>query len=124
MSSEMPIKSEPLLKKTPRRIPDVTILYQKFVAYAVNRQQMPRIVRWIAKFFPQLHDHLVQGAGGAKIIVAPNLVQQLIARKDFPGMLLEKLQQPQLFRREFFGGAAAPQFEPFWIDGAIADLEH
>jgi hypothetical protein len=47
----------------------------------------------VAQFLAELQDYLVQGAGGAVIIIASNLVEQLVAGQHFAGMGMKDLEQ-------------------------------
>ena len=52
----------------------------------------------VAQFFSQLHDHLVQGARGAEIVVTPDFVEEAVAGKNFAPMGMKKLQEFQFPR--------------------------
>ena len=72
----------------------------------MNREQMLRFIAIVAKLFPKLNNHLVQRAGGAEIIVAPDLVEQPISLQHFTRVRVEKLEQPYFLGRQFLIGLA------------------
>jgi len=96
---------------------------EKFVADAVDSQEMLGSVPVVAKFFSQLNDDLVEGASCAEVIVAPDVVEQAVTRKNFAGMSSEELKQFKFFCGKFFDRFAAAQLESFGIDGGAADME-
>ena len=77
----------------------------------------------VAEFFSQLNDDLVESAGGAEVIVAPDVVEQAVPRKNFAGMSGEELKELKLFCCEFLDRFAAAQLESFRVDGGAADME-
>lgn len=50
------------------------------IAERVNGEQMPRLGGNVFDLLPQLHDQLIEGAGGAVVIDAPDFVQERFAR--------------------------------------------
>lgn len=58
-----------------QRVAPTALLRDKFITDAVNGEQMLRLTAVVAKFFPELHDDLIQRARGAVIITAPDFVQ-------------------------------------------------
>src|SRR5512139_3607242 len=93
------------------------------IADAVNGEEMLRFVAVVAELLAQLDDDLVEGASGAVIVVAPDLVEQAIPRQHLAGMSIEELQQLQLLGSEFFDRLAAFQLEGLGINGGGANLE-
>src|SRR4051812_5260518 len=89
----------------------------------MNCEEVLRVVAIIAEFFSQLDDDLIEGAGGAEIIVAPDFVEKTVARKDLAGMLRKKLEQFEFFGGEFFGHLAALELESLRVNGRRTDLE-
>ena len=61
-------------------------LKSQLVADSVDCQQVPGRVAVVAQFLSQLHDYLVQSARCAKIVVAPNFVQQTVPRHHLTWM--------------------------------------
>ena len=68
-------------------------LNHQLVADAVHGQEVPGIVAVVAELLAQLHDHLVERARGAIVIVAPHVVKQAVARQDLTGMRGEELEE-------------------------------
>src|ERR1035437_418185 len=54
-------------------------LKHEFVADAVDGQKVFGVVAVIPQLLSQLHNDLVQGAGGAVIAVAPDFIEQTVA---------------------------------------------
>jgi hypothetical protein len=98
-------------------------LGKKFVADAVDSQQMFGSVPIVAEFFSQLNDDLVERARSAEVIVTPDVVEQAVTRKNFARMSGEELKQLKLFCSEFLDRFAAAQLESFRINGCAADVE-
>src|ERR1035441_2157161 len=95
----------------------------QLVTDAVDGEQVFRFAAVVTEFFAKLHDDLVQRAGGAVIIVAPDFVQQFVARQNFAGVGMENLQQLQFLGREFFDGFAALYLKGFRINRRGTNLE-
>ncbi len=53
-------------------------LRSKFVSDAVHGEKVFWFAAVVPEFFSQLHNHLVERAGGAIIVVTPDLVQQAV----------------------------------------------
>jgi hypothetical protein len=96
---------------------------KKFVANAVDGEEMLGSVPVVAEFFSQLNDDLVESARRAEVIVTPDVVEQAVTRKNFAGMGGEELKQLKLFCSKFLDCFAAPQLESFRVDGGAADVE-
>src|SRR6266568_1988259 len=96
---------------------------REFVAHTVDGQQMFRFAAVVPEFFPQLHDHLVQRARCAVVVVAPDFVEQPVARQHFARVGVKHLQQFQLFRRQFFNGLASLELKGFRVDDRGTDLK-
>jgi hypothetical protein len=54
----------------------------QFISDPVDGEQVFRLVSVVSDFLAQLDDCLVQGAGGAEVIVAPDIIKEFIARED------------------------------------------
>jgi hypothetical protein len=54
----------------------------------------------VAEFFAELHDHLVQRARGAIVVVTPDFIEQPVARQHLAGMGMEKLEKLEFARGE------------------------
>src|SRR5688500_18187424 len=98
-------------------------LRQKFVAYAVDGDEMFGGVAGIAELFTELNDDLVESAGGAVIVVAPHFVEEFVAGKDLAGMSVEKLQQLEFARGEFLSRFATANLKLLRVYCGIPDLE-
>ena len=59
----------------------------------MHREEMPRVFGGVAELFAELDNDLVEGAGGAVVVVAPDVVEEFIAGEDLAGMGLEKLKE-------------------------------
>src|SRR5436309_3013509 len=94
---------------------------REFVPNAVDGQDVFRFFAVVAEFFSQLNDDLVESAGGSVVAVAPDLVQQAVAREDFARMRVEDLQQLQFFGGEFLDRFAPFELKCFRINGRRAD---
>jgi hypothetical protein len=96
---------------------------KKFIADAVDGEEMFGSVPVVAEFLSQLNDDLVESAGGAEITVTPDVVEQAVARKNFARMSREELKQFELFCSEFLDPFAAAKLKSFRINGNAADME-
>ena len=96
---------------------------KKFVADAVDGQEMFGSVPVVAEFFSQLNDDLVESASGAEITVTPNVVEQAVAGKNFAGMSGEELKQFEFLCGKLLDRLAAAKLESFRIDGCAADMK-
>src|SRR5689334_3634019 len=77
----------------------------------------------VAQFFSQLDDYLVERAGRAVVVLAPDFVEKTVAREDFTRMGIKDLQQLQFASGEFLDGFLSFELECFWIDDGVPDLE-
>src|SRR4051812_49378557 len=93
----------------------------EFVADAVDSEEVFGFGAVVAKLFSQLHDDLVEGARGAIVVLAPDFVEEAVARKDFAGMGAKKLEEFQFAGSQFLDGFAAANLKSFRIDGGVAD---
>lgn len=59
----------------------------------MHREQVLWLAAIVAEFLTELDDDLVERAGGALVVVAPDLVQQAVAGHDFAGVRVEELQE-------------------------------
>ena len=82
----------------------VLSLYLEFVADAPYRGNGP--VGVILDFFPQTLDMYVHGAGVADVLVAPDVIQKLLAGKYLVGRCRQEIEQFQLLGGHFHGVAA------------------
>ena len=94
-----------------------------FVTDAVDGEQVFRFAAVVAEFFAELHDDLVQRARRAVIIVAPDFIQQLVARQHLAGVRVENLQQFQFLGREFFRRLAPFHLKCFRVNRRRTDFE-
>ncbi len=84
---------------------------------------MLRFATVVAQFFSQLNDHLVQRPRRAVVIVAPDVVQQAVARKHFAGVRVKKLEQFKLPGGKFLGRLAALQLKGLGVNDGLANFE-
>src|ERR1019366_4768648 len=70
-----------------------TGLCHQLVPDAVDGQEMFGFAAVVAELFPELYDHLVQGACRPVIIVTPDLIQQFVPRQHFARARVKKLEQ-------------------------------
>jgi len=101
----------------------VGVLRSEFVADAVDGEEVFGGVAVVAEFFSQLDDDLIQGASGAVIILAPDFVEEAVAREDLAGVSVKELEEFQFARGEFLNVFTAAHLEGFWVDGGFADFK-
>lgn len=77
---------------------DRNALPAEFVADAVDGEEVFGFGAVVAQFFSQLDNYLVEGARRAIIVLAPDFIQQAVARKHFTGVGVEELEQFQFTR--------------------------
>jgi len=97
---------------------------KKFVADAVDGEQMFGSVPVVAEFFSQLNDDLVEGASRAEVIVTPDVVEQAVPGKNFARMSGEELKELKLFCGKFLDRFTTAQLESFRINCGAADMEN
>src|SRR5947207_13727957 len=66
---------------------------QQLVSNSMNGDQVLRLLGGIAELFTELDDDLIERAGGAVIVVAPDFAQELVARKHRLRMRIKQLVQ-------------------------------
>ena len=54
---------------------------------------MTRLAGNVFDFLAQLHDQLIEGAGGAVVIVAPDLIQQFVPGENLARTRVKELEQ-------------------------------
>src|SRR6185503_12889718 len=89
----------------------------------MDGQEMLGVVGVVTELAAKLHDHLVQRARRAVVIVTPDLVEQPVSGKHLAGMGVEELKQLEFAGGEFLGRFTAAQLEFLRIDRCGADLE-
>lgn len=77
----------------------------------------------VAEFFAELHDDLIESARRAVIIVAPDFIQQFVARQHFADVRVENLEQLQFFGRQFFNCLAPLDLKCLRVNRRRADLK-
>jgi len=82
---------------------------QEFVADAVDGPEVTGRGVVVAGLSAQLDGDLIQRAGGAEIVAAPDFVEEAVARKHLAGVGVKQLQQFQFARGEVFDGVAAAE---------------
>ena len=82
---------------------------------------MLRLVRGALDLLPQLRDEVVDRARGRRFLVAPDLVEDLLARHDLSGVRDEVAEQIEFARRELDALAGAVRLVGAEIDLDVAD---
>src|SRR6516162_11521162 len=67
-------------------------LTEKAVTHAPHGEEVLRVRRIPLETLAQTQDEVVHGTGGGKHVVAPDALQQVLARDDLTGMLGEHLE--------------------------------
>ena len=65
---------------------------EEAVADAPHGEEMPRVGRILLEALAQAQDEVVDRAGGGKHVVAPDPLEQVLARDDLAGVLGEHLE--------------------------------
>src|SRR5579863_5152450 len=96
----------------------------KLVSRAVNGQEIARVRRIRFQLLPQTQNVIVHRARGGVILIAPDLVQELVARKHSSRRSREKLQQLELLRRQRHFLSALHRLHAGEVHARIAKGEH
>src|SRR2546430_10982328 len=71
------------------------------ISERMHNQQMPRLARNVFNLLLELHDQLIERAGGAVIVNAPDFVQKRFARDGVAAFAEEHREDFQLARSQF-----------------------
>src|SRR2546421_8541110 len=95
----------------------------ELVAHAVARldERVPR--RAAVDLLAHLADEDVDGAVAVRLAPAPDALQKLVARHDPPALQGERVQQPELRRREAGGVAVDVRLHLIRVDAELLDLD-
>src|SRR5262245_7364289 len=94
----------------------------ELVARAVHGEDVLRLVRRRLDLLPQLRDEVVDGPRGRGFLVAPDLIEDLLAGHDLAGVRDEIPQEVEFARREVDALAGALRLVRPEIDVDVADL--
>src|SRR5215831_4347655 len=93
----------------------------EFVTHSVHRQKETGLLGNGFEFLANPHNMSVHRARSWKVLVAPDLVKQLVTAHRFPGMTYKMLQQLKLLAREFHRLATTPDLVAAQVHLDIAE---
>ena len=99
------------------------ILPNELVSRAMNREDVLGGVRRFLDLLPQLGDKVVDRARGGEFLVAPDLVEDLLAGHHLSGVLDEVAEQVELAGRELNALLAAPRLVQLEVDLDVPDAD-
>src|SRR5262245_12038705 len=95
----------------------------EFVTDAMNRDDVARVTWSLFDLLTQLGDVHVDRSGEREAAVAPDRIEQLVARDYFASMFDEIFQDVEFSRRDFDRRPGLRHFELFEIDRDHAEME-
>src|SRR6266705_55301 len=96
----------------------------ELVSHTMYRAEMYRARRIFFKFLAEFQDMVVDGASRRIILVAPNLVQQLVTANHPVGILHKKLEGLELLRRQDHDLPVALDLHLFEVHGDTVEAEN
>src|SRR5580658_7537760 len=93
----------------------------EFVTYPVHRQKVTRLFGDGFEFLANANNMGIHGAGGRKILVAPDLVEKPVAAQCFSGVTEKVLEQLKLLPRELDALSPAHDLVAAQIDLDVAE---
>src|SRR3984957_7143935 len=96
----------------------------KLVSHTVHGAEVYR-TGWVSlKFLPELENVVVDGAGGRIMLIAPHLIEQLVAGNDAIGILHQELKRFEFLSGENHGLAVALDFYFLEVRRDAVEIDH
>src|ERR1700756_5446262 len=80
----------------------------ELVPHSMHGQKKTGLLRNRLQFLSNAHDMSIHRAGGRKILITPNLVEQPLAAQGLAGVTKKMLEEIKFFARELHRVAATP----------------